>query len=1201
MTSLRRFFPGNRSGSQRVRRQQVGRNTRLRGLEHLEGRLLLNSHPAGALPEHIHPHLAIFVDGQNFEIPASIGHTFPGPIRGTFNENAHTHTNDGIIHYNEATAAFRDLKEFFDTWGAVFSQSQLKLPTSYNASGQATAFLERNVDASHTIRFFVNGAPSTDFEEYEPEDGDQIVISYEALPAASAPRLNPINNVTMLSNQGSGAPDRTFFVPLDASDPANSPLTYTVTSSNSSVIATLEPGSNPFLRLNVSGRDIDGSAFTGDLILQLFNDLAPNTVEKIVSRVHSGFYDNNFVSTLSAAQEVPPTNSTARGTATLVFDPTSNTFDIDVRVQGITLAQLLPSHIHNGAPGVDGPNIIDLGGASQWVVDGSAIRRTMQDVPIAAADVPALLNNNLYINIHTIANPDGEIRGQITHIPFHRVINDFMAQGGSRTGDGASDTTVSDFADEFNVAATFTGFGQLATANSGDDTNDTQFFITDSNLSLSANASSSEQTPKRSLNFQHAIFGQLVSGFDTFNKIMLTPVSIGAGGERSAPNTPVTINSAEIISDTQHGVLRLSVPANFTGSSTVTVSARNASNQSAVRSFVTTVIADTALNPDTMAQEAVNDRPFLGTITDRATHPATEIVLPLPATDLENDSLTFVIRDPDSFSSQPANVTVSIDQTARQARLTPVAGFLGTIDLLVGVRDETRRVDTNGDGRVTSADNLDTRGNFDTQRIRLTVTNANIAPTANPQSVQYQLNTAATLQLSGDDGDPGVSQTLTFIIETLPTAGTLRDSAQNVVTAGAVLTSPSLTYTPNSGSTATDQFTFRVRDNGGTADGGQDTSSTATVTLNLQANQSPTANSQTLNYQPASPLSIQLSGSDGDPGVDQTLTFIVDSLPARGTLRDSANNVVTVGAALPSATVTYTPEAGFNGSVQFNFHVRDNGGTSGGGDDTSNPATISLRGSDSGAGGQAHEPSVHDRVLRVRGTRQDDIVTVDLNTAGDMIEVVVNGAAPAIFPLEDVERIRIRLRAGNDQVTVSQDVELPAIIFGGRGDDILTGGAGADVIRGRRGDDIIDGGGGSDRLFGGRGADEIGGGAGNDFIWGRRGADSIDGGAGDDEIHGGRGADDIDGGAGTDIGFGGRGDDQFTNVEDMRGGGNEGAVAAVVRERATRLASIDALTPEQLPDSALGSSPTDSSDSVRTDELGAGVHSALVDAALESI
>src|SRR5439155_10488892 len=116
----------SRGGSKRAR---DGIRSRKLLVETLESRLLL-THPAGEVPHHIHPHLAIFIDGQNFTIPACIGTNASAMIGGApctqigpTNENAHTHTGDGILHYNEQTPAFRNLKEFFDTWGAVFNQN----------------------------------------------------------------------------------------------------------------------------------------------------------------------------------------------------------------------------------------------------------------------------------------------------------------------------------------------------------------------------------------------------------------------------------------------------------------------------------------------------------------------------------------------------------------------------------------------------------------------------------------------------------------------------------------------------------------------------------------------------------------------------------------------------------------------------------------------------------------------------------------------------------------------------------------------------------------------------------------------------------------------------------------------------------------------------------------------------------------------
>jgi Ca2+-binding RTX toxin-like protein len=418
------------------------------------------------------------------------------------------------------------------------------------------------------------------------------------------------------------------------------------------------------------------------------------------------------------------------------------------------------------------------------------------------------------------------------------------------------------------------------------------------------------------------------------------------------------------------------------------------------------------------------------------------------------------------------------------------------------------------------------------------------------------------------------------------------------LTAGATLTNPNLTYTPNTGSTITDNFSFHVKDNGGTANGGQDTSALATVTLSLQANQSPTATPQTVTFQSGNPVTIQLTGTDGDSGVDQSLTFFIDALPARGTLRDSNNNLVTVGTALPTATVRYTPDAGFTGTDDFDFHVRDNGGTASGGDDTSDVATVTLEGPDE-VGPPAPEPTVNNRVLRIQGTGEDDTITVELNAAGDTIEVIVNGAAAEEFDLDDVDRIRIRCGAGADEVTVSEDVLLSAHIRGGRGDDLLNGGGGDDRIKGRRGNDIINGGDGDDELFGSRGADEIDGEAGDDTIWGRRGNDIIEGSGGDDEIHGGRGEDEIDGGGGTDTANGGHGNDQIDNVENTRGDNDAAAVAALVDERGANNSVVAAFTAERLLD-PLGTL-SDDDGSLLDDGVAADLHATLVDAALDSM
>ena len=109
-----------------------------------------------------------------------------------------------------------------------------------------------------------------------------------------------------------------------------------------------------------------------------------------------------------------------------------------------------------------------------------------------------------------------------------------------------------------------------------------------------------------------------------------------------------------------------------------------------------------------------------------------------------------------------------------------------------------------------------------------------------------------------------------------------------------------------------------------------------------------------------------------------------------------------------------------------------------------------------------------------------------------------------------------------------------SVLNGTNGNDTLTGGATAQLIRGLDGNDRITGGDGNDRINGNGGNDTILGGGGADFLFGGKGDDVLNGGDGADVLSGDLGNDTLTGGAGSDIFLiaSGRGTDTITDFQD---------------------------------------------------------------------
>jgi Ca2+-binding RTX toxin-like protein len=176
------------------------------------------------------------------------------------------------------------------------------------------------------------------------------------------------------------------------------------------------------------------------------------------------------------------------------------------------------------------------------------------------------------------------------------------------------------------------------------------------------------------------------------------------------------------------------------------------------------------------------------------------------------------------------------------------------------------------------------------------------------------------------------------------------------------------------------------------------------------------------------------------------------------------------------------------------------------------------------------------KILVAMGTGGNDTITFQLQK--NTILLCKHGCKISTFTLAQVGRIVIFGSSGNDTLKMPTNVNRPFEVYGGAGNDTITGGTG---------DDILDGGLGNDKIYGGGGNDILRGGGGNDYL---------DGGAGDDLLLGGDGADQLLGGAGRDVLLGGAGVDKLSGQQDddlLIGGSttldsNDAALAAVVAE-----------------------------------------------------
>ena len=452
-------------------------------------------------------------------------------------------------------------------------------------------------------------------------------------------------------------------------------------------------------------------------------------------------------------------------------NPQTYTVTSDVPGVKATIAQgrfltLGVSHTSSGAGDID--------------VNGTMTFQLSDDItPVTTSKIESLVNGTATGTTSAVINGENFYVGKT----FFRIANNFptastfIIQGGSASGSSASNPSAFTvpFNDEFIQSVAFTGTGQLAMANSGSDTNDSQFFITTGS--------------PRGLDHLHTIFGQIVAGRDVLAQ--LTQVKLGSS-DGTTPVSAVTITSATLSDTNPDGVVRIDTTvAPIGATANIRVTATDPTdNTTATQTFqvgVTSVSAGVA--------NYTLERPFLGpvepSITVGMNQPATfqlTAVSPDPTT-----TLTYLVRGGVSGGAftDVQNATATVSPTGL-VTVTPTAGFSGTINLVVGVK---------GSGATG-----DTPAAYDTQALTVvvntTATPVALRPVATSPSIVVPTNQGSTVQLSGNS--PSSSATaVTFALLTQPTNGTITNFDA---------TTGTLTYTPTAGYTGPDSFTFESQD-----------------------------------------------------------------------------------------------------------------------------------------------------------------------------------------------------------------------------------------------------------------------------------------------------------------------------------------------------------------------------------------------------
>jgi hypothetical protein len=450
-----------------------------------------------------------------------------------------------------------------------------------------------------------------------------------------------------------------------------------------------------------------------------------------------------------------------------------------------------------------------------------------------------------------------------------------------------------------------------------------------------------------------------------------TAISAGPADQGQVLTFQVTGNtnaalfsSGPAISST--GTLSYTAAANTSGSAMITLNlkddggtANGGVDTSASQTFTITV------NP-------VNDAPSF-------TKGADQTVNEDAGSQTVSNWATAISRGPADESGQTLTFQVTNNTNAALFSAGPAISSAGTL---------TYTVAANANGLATITINLKdnggtANGGVDTsaaQTFTITVNSVNDVPsftkganqTVNEDAGAQTVNNWATSISPGPANESG--QTVSFNI-------TNNTNAALFATAPAVSSTGALTYTPAANANGSATITINLQDNGGTANGGVDTSAAQTFTITVNSvNDAPSftkgADQTVNNNAGAQTVSNWATAISSGPANEsgQTLTFQITG--------NTNASLFSAGPAISSAgTLTYTPAANAGGTATITVNLRDNGGTANGGVDTSAAQTFNITITPVGG-------TINFSAATYNTTESSGFTTVTVNRTGDLSRAV---------------------------------------------------------------------------------------------------------------------------------------------------------------------------------------------------------------------